>query len=198
MSQLSLLAGAGPVAEPPPGSSDDFYTPRRHFEPWHREFGFTLDPCASPESAKVPRYFDYHQDGLAQSWGQERVFCNPPYSDIAPWVAKAWAELLHGACELVVMLLPAWTDRRWWQEDVEPWRWERWPSLTHERASVSLQARFLPRIQFGFPGDPEGTSPEAKAMGAKIYPVLLVFESPGEMQRKWERRTTRLRAGGTQ
>lgn len=200
MSQISLLAGLGPAPDPPSGASDEFYTPRREFEPWHREFGFTLDPCATAESAKVARYFDYLKDGLTQSWAGERVFCNPPYSDITPWVRKAWAEVL-AECELVAMLLPAWTDRKWWQEEIEPFRDDALRSrrgnvsLLHPRAAIHLGTRFLPRIRFGFPGDPEGATPKAKEFGAKIYPVLLVWESAGEQRRRYQRTLERDRAG---
>jgi hypothetical protein len=56
-------------------------------------YGFTLDVAASPENAKCERYFTAEQDGLRQSWAGEVVWCNPPYSSIAPWVAKAWREV---------------------------------------------------------------------------------------------------------
>jgi hypothetical protein len=81
--------------------------------------------CLKRKPAKrKPRHmaaleFTYEQDGLAQSWACERVWCNPPYSDIEPWVAKA---RIAGA-ELVVMLLPAnRTEQGWWQRQVEPFR----------------------------------------------------------------------------
>jgi hypothetical protein len=75
------------------------------------------------------------RDGLAHSWAGERVWCNPPYSDIEPWVEKA-----HGSgAELVVMLLPAnRTEQGWWQRQVEP----------HRRAG-SLVVEFLSgRLRF--------------------------------------------------
>ncbi|MGN6609970.1 MAG: DNA N-6-adenine-methyltransferase [Jatrophihabitans sp.] len=53
--------------------------------------------------------------------GGETVWCNPPYSDIEPWVAKAWDE--HPATGGIVMLLPAnRTEQGWWQRLVEPFR----------------------------------------------------------------------------
>jgi hypothetical protein len=53
----------------------------------------------------------------------ERVFCNPPYSNIEAWVEKAWAEWRTCEVGLIVMLLPAnRTEQRWWQEHVEPFR----------------------------------------------------------------------------
>jgi phage N-6-adenine-methyltransferase len=77
--------------------------------------GFDLDPCASPENAKCPRYFTRQDDGLRQPW-TGRVFCNPPYGrEIARWVEKAW-EAAQATAEVVVLLLPARTDTRWWHD----------------------------------------------------------------------------------
>jgi site-specific DNA-methyltransferase (adenine-specific) len=76
--------------------------------------GFTLDPCATRENAKCERFFTRAEDGLAQPWGG-KIFCNPPYGrEIGKWVEKAYAASLTGA--LVVCLLPARTDTRWWQD----------------------------------------------------------------------------------
>jgi phage N-6-adenine-methyltransferase len=76
--------------------------------------GFTLDPCATKANAKCARFFTRSEDGLAQRW-EGKVFVNPPYGRaIGSWVRKAFEESLDGA--LVVCLLPARTDTRWWQE----------------------------------------------------------------------------------
>jgi phage N-6-adenine-methyltransferase len=40
--------------------------------------GFTLDPCATAESAKCPRFYTRSDDGLSQPW-TGKVFMNPPY-----------------------------------------------------------------------------------------------------------------------
>jgi hypothetical protein len=61
-------------------------------------------------------------DGLAQPWTGERVWCNPPYSQIEPWLLKAWdsAPIVKGGADLIVMLLPAnRTEQGWWQRNVE-------------------------------------------------------------------------------
>jgi phage N-6-adenine-methyltransferase len=77
--------------------------------------GFDLDPCATPENAKCPRFFTRAQDGLAQPW-TGRVFVNPPYGRaIAAWVAKAW-EASQTTAEVVVLLLPSRTGTRWWHQ----------------------------------------------------------------------------------
>lgn len=74
---------------------DDRRTPRSLFDPLNEEFEFTLDVAASAENALTDRYYDLEVNGLAQSWGGERVWCNPPYSDLRPWVEKAQREIEH-------------------------------------------------------------------------------------------------------
>lgn len=148
--------------------SDEFYTPSLHFNLWHREFDFTLDAAATKESAKCASYFSKDSNGLAQSWGGERVWVNPPYSAITPWIIKS-LQSVHPVmpasfrAKLVAMLVPAWTDRAWWQDFVEPNRDGHGLSL--------VQTRFLKRIRFGTPLDPEGV----KSGSPAFWPVLLVW-----------------------
>jgi phage N-6-adenine-methyltransferase len=98
---------------------DDRATTPEVFVPLHERFRFTIDVAASAENAKLPRFYTAEDDGLAQDWTGERVFCNPPYSRIEPWCEKAHG----GSAELVVMLLPAnRTEQGWWQRQVEPQR----------------------------------------------------------------------------
>ena len=99
---------------------DDRATDPAVFDILHRKFAFTIDVAASATNAKLERFFTREQDGLTQPWAGERVWCNPPYSDLAPWVTKAW---LEDEAELIVMLLPAnRTEQQWWQQLVEPYR----------------------------------------------------------------------------
>jgi phage N-6-adenine-methyltransferase len=105
---------------------DNLETPVEMFAPLHERFGFTVDVAALPHNAKLPRYFTPESDGLEQSWSGERVWCNPPYSDIEEWVKKAWFEFERpdygeGApAEMIVMLLPAnRTEQGWWPRQVE-------------------------------------------------------------------------------
>lgn len=99
-------------------ASDEWETPQALFEELSWLFGgFTLDPCATSDNAKCARFFTREQDGLSQSWTGHKVFLNPPYGRvIGRWVEKAFQESRNGA--LVVCLLPARTDTRWWQEYV--------------------------------------------------------------------------------
>lgn len=95
--------------------TDNWATPQSFFEELDREFHFTLDPCADDTNHKCSRYFTMKDDGLLQEWSGERVFCNPPYGrEIGKWVEKAYKESQKGA--VVVMLIPARTDTRWFHE----------------------------------------------------------------------------------
>lgn len=99
------------------GDGRSWGTPPEVFNPLHAEFGFTLDPCATPDSAKVPKFYTEVDDGLSKDWSSERVFMNPPYGkEIYGWTRKAREEAKRGA--LVVALLPASCDLKWWHEDV--------------------------------------------------------------------------------
>lgn len=94
--------------------TDNWATPQDFFDRLDAIFDFTLDPCATPKNAKCTRYFTRQDDGLVQSWDGERVFMNPPYGrEIGAWVKKA-----SEARALVVCLLPARTDTRWWHDHV--------------------------------------------------------------------------------
>lgn len=108
------------------GGADDLIdcreTPLPFWTELDRVHRFTLDAAANAENAKCRRYFDREQNGLTQSWAREVVWCNPPFSACAAWVAKALAEVRLG-CPKVVMLLPAnRTEQPWWQEMIEPVR----------------------------------------------------------------------------
>lgn len=99
------------------GNGRHWETPPEIFEPLDREFGFTLDPCATAATAKCAKFYTEADDGLAQDWSGERVFMNPPYGrEIYAWTRKAREEAAKGA--LVVGLLPASTDLAWWHDDV--------------------------------------------------------------------------------
>jgi phage N-6-adenine-methyltransferase len=96
-------------------ASAEWATPQSLFDELSWLFGgFTLDPCATPQNAKCKTFFTREQNGLAQLW-EGKVFMNPPYGrEIGLWVKKAFEESRRGA--LVVCLLPARTDTRWWQD----------------------------------------------------------------------------------
>lgn len=100
--------------------SGDWATDPAVYQQLAVEFGgFELDPCASHDNHKCARYFTADDDGLEREW-TGRVFMNPPYGrtlgrTLGHWMQKAW-EASQSTAELVVCLVPARTDVRWWHE----------------------------------------------------------------------------------
>lgn len=93
--------------------TDLWSTPQDFYDKLDAEFGFTLDPCSTEQNAKCNKYFTKKDDGLRQNWDNEVVFMNPPYGrEIKHWVKKA-SEAKGG---VVVCLLPARTDTRWFHD----------------------------------------------------------------------------------
>ena len=105
---------------------------------------FTVDVAAAAHNTKCERFYDVDANGLGQDWTGERVWCNPPYSDIAPWVRKAWE--CWASTSGITMLLPAnRTEQSWWQQMVEPFR---------DRPGSPLRTEFQRgRWRFLKPGD---------------------------------------------
>lgn len=98
-------------------NKDDWETPPEIFKPLDKEFGFTLDPCCTHQTAKCQKYYTVAEDGLSKSWSGETVFMNPPYGRvIGKWVRKAREEWEKGAT--VVCLLPARVDTRWFHDHI--------------------------------------------------------------------------------
>jgi hypothetical protein len=79
-------------------------TPRDFFEALHSEYIFTMDGAASPTNALLPRY---HSVESRLPWDGERVFCNPPWSSIPPFIELA------ATAALAVLLVPARVNARW-------------------------------------------------------------------------------------
>lgn len=117
-------------------ASDEWATPGDLFAVLDREFGFGLDLCATAENAKCKRYFSLAAGGgLYLDWPAlseaGALWMNPPYSAIGAWMGKAMGAALAGS--LVVCLVPARTDTRWFWSYAAP-----------------AEIRFLPgRLKFG-------------------------------------------------
>ncbi len=123
-------------------SSVEWSTPRRLFNELDREFGFTLDVCATPANATCDRFFTAEQDGLLQEWDGV-CWMNPPYGKtLGTWIAKAYEAARAGAT--VVCLVPARTDTSWW----------------HDLVMGKAEVRFLRgRIRFGDSKGPRAPFP---------------------------------------
>lgn len=121
---------------------DEWSTPRWLFDFYDLRHDFTLDAAASEENHKVTRFFTREENALLQSWKGERVWCNPPYSDPAPWVDKAIESIgfADEADTTIVMLLPSDSSTRWFSRGFD----------------AARKVEFLtPRIRFGgYKGSP--------------------------------------------
>lgn len=96
-------------------ASNEWSTPDDLFDKLNAEFHFTVDAAASVENAKCPKFWTYRENGLAQDWRNERVWCNPPYGrEIGKWIEKA---AMAGA-EVAVLLIPARTDTKAWHQHI--------------------------------------------------------------------------------
>lgn len=79
-------------------------TPQDFFDRLNDEFHFTLDVCATYETAKCKYYYTPEQDGLKQQWGGI-CWMNPPYGrETGKWLEKAYKESLNG--NTIVCLIP--------------------------------------------------------------------------------------------
>lgn len=104
----------------PLSKTDDWATPQNLFDELNAIHHFTLDVAGSSTNHKTEHWFglDHEnplfRDGLAMSWENNRVWCNPPYGrQIKDWVKKAHQESVNAE---IVMLLPARTDTAWFHD----------------------------------------------------------------------------------
>lgn len=107
-------------------------TPREVFDPIQSEFHLEVDAAASADNALLPEYWTEETDAFKQDWTGRRVWCNPPYGrQIGRWVEQ----FANAPAQIVVALLPARTDTRWFHQ--------------HIYRNPRCETRFLPgRIKF--------------------------------------------------
>lgn len=85
-------------------------TPPEFFAQLHEEFAFTLDGASEPGNALLASSSSADEP---KPWDGERVFCNPPWSNIPPFVELA------STAALAVLLVPARTNCRWFHRALE-------------------------------------------------------------------------------
>jgi len=85
---------------------DRLRTPQYVFDWIDGTYKFNIDLAADVISSKCMLHFDEAMDGLKQDWHTlgDTGWCNPPYSNVKPWLEKAYAESLLGFA--TVFLLP--------------------------------------------------------------------------------------------
>jgi len=97
--------------------SENWATPQDLFDSLDYVFNFTLDPCAGEHNFKCKKYYTKESNGLTKDWGGNKVFCNPPYGrdNTGAWVKKCFEESKTPGT-IVVLLIPARTDTKWFHE----------------------------------------------------------------------------------
>lgn len=100
-------------------ASENWGTPQDLFDSLDYVFNFTLDPCSGPTNYKVDKHYTKEDDGLSKDWGGNKVFCNPPYGrqTTGLWIKKCFDESQKPGT-IVVVLVPARTDTKWFHEYV--------------------------------------------------------------------------------
>lgn len=113
MEEAIIAAGPLEASVMPAGRYVDWYgkgrhqnwrTPKNIFDPLHAEFGFTLDGASEPGNGLLPLA---STAAAPIDWTGHRVFCNPPWSNIKPFIEKATL------AEVAVFLVPSRTNTKW-------------------------------------------------------------------------------------
>ena len=140
-------------------ANDTWATPVWLFEYAQSRFGdFDLDVCAALDSFKCQPYYTAEDNSLVQPWAYLN-WCNPPYSNIRPWVEKAALETNLG--NRTVMLLPADFSTQWFKLV-----WE----VSSEILVINKRIQFL--------GSPRSSSPKFASFLCLISPEAFREEAP--------------------
>ena len=106
-------------SQTPEAIRDLWQTPRFVFDYYDRRFNFWCDLAASDENHLCDEYYaeaDSAFNARADDWRMGgNVFCNPPYSNIGPWV-ELCVRLSRETGKVFVMLLPADTSVKWFAD----------------------------------------------------------------------------------
>jgi phage N-6-adenine-methyltransferase len=92
--------------------NQDMRTPKWLFDFLSKRFGpFDLDAAATAENTLCGRFYTEEDNALLQPW-EGKVFCNPPFRDMYPWIRKALGETVLGTSTL--MIAPVGCSQKWW------------------------------------------------------------------------------------
>lgn len=131
------------------GRHQNWRTPGPLFQALDAEFGFTLDGASEPGNGLLA---NASTAAAPVSWDGQRVFCNPPWSNISPFLEQAVS------AAVAVFLVPARTNARWF----------------HRALELGAEVRF-------FPGRPRFELLEHTGTGhnSPVDCLLLVFRRQG-------------------
>lgn len=107
--------------------SDNWTTPPDLAKVLNDEFFFLKEVCAEENNrcySPIP-YISQEQDALKVSWASDgmqlshsRAYCNPPYSKLPAFVARGFEQALTNQM-LVAMLIPVYTDTKYWDTYID-------------------------------------------------------------------------------
>lgn len=111
-------------------------------------WNFQLDACASLENTKCPAFYGKAADSLSDDcpWVTEhhwRVYCNPGFGKMMPWIEKAITEYQKRSDSVVVVMGKSDQSTKWYKR-------------AQEHCFVVNLAG--PRVQFESPEDINATS----------------------------------------
>lgn len=94
---------------------DTWTTPKKLFNDLNNKYNFTLDACADYDNHLCDKYYTLNNSCFNHTFLNERVFMNPPYSrKMYDFIKKCYYEMYRA--ELIVLLVPARTDTKWFHE----------------------------------------------------------------------------------
>ena len=122
-----------------------------------------LDVCCSAKTAKADKFYSgsYGKNGLKEGW-KKINYCNPPYSDITPWINKARDEAIMGS--ITLMLIP----------DKPEVGYSR---LARQHADTVIHMPF--RLNFLRPDGSEFLDKAGKKQGPKFPVCVYIFTPQG-------------------
>lgn len=89
---------------------DYWRTPEKIYNWLNKRFTFDIDLACTVDNCRAPfgMYYDQGVNSLNMPWASYAKvgFCNPPYSDITPWLRKAIEERDKGFTSVFVIPMP--------------------------------------------------------------------------------------------
>lgn len=106
--------------------TEEYGTPLEMYQKLNKIFKFKIDPATTPDNPlRTEVFYTKEQDGLKKEWNRN-TFINPPFgkkdkkngkeTDITNWIYHMYSQATIHENKKYVMLLPARTDTKWFQE----------------------------------------------------------------------------------
>ncbi len=92
---------------------DNWGTPQYVFDYFNERYAYDLDLAAQPHNAKCKDFcsLETGRDAFEESLEGRRVWCNPPYGNIAEWI-----NLMFRRPTFITFLVPVRSGQRWFDD----------------------------------------------------------------------------------